>query len=277
MIHQHLMDLPLRKPVYGEFLIHSQTFHESEPNGTVLFSFKKDDDCSNIDMIFSPMSFYKLSRMNAEIAPDVYRVANVWYGAHNGFDEYMPDLGRLVLEGRFHTHLTPVGPLVKNINSTYLNKITTVVRGEVLSKSSPPENIKVIFPSDMFFDLDITCPSDAIWEPVHTKSTIYACIIYAIQDNDPVMGMCFFKSGKGMYEVLSIIKLFYTDVIINKINSLQHQFYINRLTFGAVCRVGYTSPQIHTKQTNLNFRGTSLRVTEISDFIVNSGTWQTLL
>lgn len=277
IIYNNLMDVPLRKPVYGEFLIHAQTFHELEPLGTFLFLFKNEEDCSNIDTIFTPISFYKLSRMNAEVAPDVHRVAHVWYGTNNGFDELMPELGRLVIEGKFHKYLTPVGPLIKNINSTFLTKISSVVRGEVLSKSSPPENIKVLFPSDMFIDLDDTCPAEAIWEPVHTKAVIYVCIIYAIQENQPILGMCFFKSGKGMYEVLSRIKTFYADVVVNKINSLQQQFYINRLTFGAICRVGYTSSQIPIKQSTLHLKGNSIRVSEISDFTVNTGTWQVFL
>ncbi len=50
--------------------------------------------------------------------------------------------------------IPPVGPLVENIKSTYLNKITTVVHGPVVSKAIPRSTVKVTVPQEAFVDLD---------------------------------------------------------------------------------------------------------------------------
>ncbi len=59
-----------------------------------------------------------------------------------------------VADRRFHNFITPVGPLVENIKSTYLNKITTVVHGPVVSKAIPRSTVKVTVPQEAFVDLD---------------------------------------------------------------------------------------------------------------------------
>ncbi len=82
------------------------------------------------------------------------RMANLLYDSPATLADLVPDFGRLVADRRFHNFITPVGPLVENIKSTYLNKITTVVHGPVVSKAIPRSTVKVTVPQEAFVDLD---------------------------------------------------------------------------------------------------------------------------
>lgn len=172
---------PYRQPLYGEFLVHSKTFHNQEPIGTLVFSFKQSDgECSSVDTVFSPVSLFRMCGLDGESAPHTHRIGNIWYETEADFQQIIPNFQALIQNCTLHRYLNPVGPLVQNIHSTFLNKLSTVVKGEVLSKKSPPENIKLLLPADLFFDLDETHPSTKFNEPVNLRVSYYVCVAYVL-------------------------------------------------------------------------------------------------
>ncbi|ATA58293.1 capsid shell protein VP19C [Eptesicus fuscus gammaherpesvirus] len=275
-----LLDLPLRQPLYGDFLIHARTVNEREPVGTFLFAWKQLDGCSSIDTLFTPASLFRIGGMTEAAAPDVYRMSNIWYGEDVGLAELIEGLRDLVYRGTFHNFLTPVGVMVQNINSTFINRVTSVVRGEVLSKTTPPETVRALFPIDLFVDLDGACSSQsdsAVWEPRGAKCFYYACVTYPIVEGNPALSLMFFKSNRGFQDVVLGLKVFYAQVMRHKLDHFQANMHIDCFTFGAVCRIGYSSANSAAGLNSLSFKGASLRVIEVSDFTVDIGSWTVLI
>ncbi|BBB06515.1 capsid triplex subunit 1 [Rhinolophus gammaherpesvirus 1] len=278
IFRDEFITLPYRQSLYGEFLVHSKTFHTQEPLGTLLFSFKQfDGECSSVDIIFSPVSLYRVCGLDARQAPHTHRIGNIWYETDADFQQAVPNIQALIQNCTLHRYLTPVGPLVQNIHSTFLNKLSTVVKGEVLSKKSPPENLKLKVPADLFFDLDDS-PSEtrAGNQPVSLRVTYYACIVYLLMDNTPSASIMIFRSGKGFSDVMFQLKHFYSDTFIHKVRVLGDELDINNLTLGAVCALGYSSAQTIPTRGNIQFRSFSLPTVEISDFVSLPGTWSVL-
>ncbi len=118
-----------RPPVFGDFLIHASSFNNAEATGTPLFQFKQSDPFSGVDAVFTPLSLFILMNHGRGVAARVEagggltRMANLLYDSPATLADLVPDFGRLVADRRFHNFITPVGPLVENIKSTYLNKM----------------------------------------------------------------------------------------------------------------------------------------------------------
>ncbi|AAC95586.1 orf 62 [Ateline gammaherpesvirus 3] len=274
-LSNQMLDVPFRQSFYADFLIQAKTIHQKEPIGSFLFNFKQEDNGSSIDTIFSPISLYKISGLDAEFAPSVHRISFVWYGTDNCIEDTVPNLAELLEEGRFHKFLTPVGPLVENINSTFITRIKSVAKGEVLNNKSPPENIKLVLPSDLFLDLDESITDTSA--PRHLLSFYYACVTYPVLHNVPVMTLTFIKSNKSIRDIFCHLKVIYTDVIRTKYIDMQKDFYINKMTFGALCKVGSSSSETVPRRGNYHFRGSSLPIVEVPDFVADPGPWMTIL
>ncbi|AJG42989.1 capsid protein [Harp seal herpesvirus] len=269
---------PFRQPLYGEFLIYAKTLHNQEPLGTYLFTFKQHDSVgTNVDIIFSAASLFKVSGLGEDVAPNTYRLANVWYGLDSDVAQPVPNLQDLIENGDFHRYLTPVGPLVQNLNSTFLNKIVSVTRGEVLTKQMPQENVKLLIPADLFFDLDENLPHLMHNEPRHLKVFYYACVTYVMVLNRPALSLAFFRSGKSFCEVMIQLKNYYSDVLANKMTQSQGQLDIKRTTFGAMCKIGYSSSQSLPAHKTLQVRGSAFNTIEVSGFVSDPGVWVQLV
>nr|BEG23136.1 capsid triplex subunit 1 [Macronycteris gammaherpesvirus 1] len=267
---------PYRQPQYGEFLVHSNTFHSQEPVGIYLFLFKNKDDCSTVDTILSAITLYRAGGLGADEAAHTHRIASIWYESETDFHQTMPNLGAAITNCELHKFLVPVGPLVQNISSTFLNKLSTVVKGEVLTKASPPENVKVVFPADMYVDLDETHCNRPETEPKSPRVFYYACIVYVLKNNVPALSTLFFRSGKGFSDVMAQLKHFHADALIHKFRTLPEIFDINTLNFGAVCSLGYSSSHIAPSRGNLQFKSYCLPTVEVFDFVSYPGTWTVL-
>ncbi|UTM04763.1 capsid triplex subunit 1 [Equid gammaherpesvirus 2] len=266
---------PYRQPLYGEFLVHAKTFHPQEPRGTFVFAFSVGDgpECTSVDTIFSPVSLFRVCGLGADAAPHTHRISHIWYESESDFLNVAANVRELIENCSLHKFLSPVGPLVQNIQSTFLNKITTVVKGEVLSNRSPPENIKLVLPSDLFFDMDETCPYPPSGDPVKPRVCYYICILYVMVNNIPSASLQFFRTGKGDSDVVFFLRRYYSDAIANKITVLGDNLDINNLTLGAVCMLGYSSSQSTPGRGNLHFRSYSLPTVEVSDFVAQPGSW----
>ncbi|AMA67419.1 capsid triplex subunit 1 [Vespertilionid gammaherpesvirus 1] len=264
---------PYRQPLYGEFLIHAQTLHNQEPLGTFLFSFKQQESSeASVDTLFSPVSMFRVCGLDAKNAPCTHRIANIWYASDADFFSSVPNLQKLIETHTLHNFLTPVGPLVQSINSTFLNKVTTVVRGEILTKKSPPENIKVLFPADMFYDLDEVNLSYNFSEPTSNRACYYACVLYVLCNNRPAVSLMFFRSVKGHGDVMRQIKHFLSDAILASMKTVE-KLALTHFAFGAVCMLGHSCAQINPTKGSLYFRSSLLQTVEIPDFVSDPKTW----
>ncbi|ARW78124.1 capsid triplex subunit 1 [Common bottlenose dolphin gammaherpesvirus 1 strain Sarasota] len=266
-------------PTVVDFLIHAQTVNPMEGAGTFLFAYKDKDDGSTIDTILTPVSLFRMSGLDGSDAEHAHRIANICYGDDSGLFDAIPNLGERLENGDFHKYLTPVGPLVQNINSTFLNKITSVMRGPCLNRASPPEMVKVIFPKDMFVDLDewVAGPLGLSNEPKTSRVYYFAVLAYVVRNDRPALSVCFFKSMKGFSELMIILRWYYRDVIYNRMTQIMRDLYINKLLCGVVCRLGYSSPHHQLTHASRPYKGSSLPVVEISDFVSDPGSWQVLL
>nr|WEM32523.1 assembly DNA maturation protein [Bovine gammaherpesvirus 4] len=277
MFRQDVLEVPYRQPLYGEFLVGSSTLSNNEPLGCMLFLFKQEDNGSSIDSLLTLTSLFKISGAGAEASEWMFKIANVWYGQESNLEDMVPNIQQLIQDGLFHTHLTPVGPMIQNIQSTFVNKITSVVKGEVLSKDPPQQNIKLVVPVDLFLDVDAMTHQGVTLLPSRLHVCYYFVITYVIQENTPIMLLHFIKSNKALSQLVLQLKLVYGDAIRHKFVRQQQDFYINRMTFGALCRVGYSSTSSDTNYKNLQFKGSSLPVVEIPDFISDPGPWTVFL
>lgn len=276
-LHEALRQAPFRQPTYGDFLVYSQTFSPQEPLGTFLFSFKQEDNGSSMDMLLTPTSLFMLSGMEAAKAPQTHKVAGVWYGSGSGLADFIPNLSELMDTGEFHTLLTPVGPMVQSVHSTFVTKVTSAMKGVGLARDEPRAHVGLTLPCDMLVDLDESCPMVQRREPAGLNVTIYASLVYLRVNQRPSMALTFFQSGKGFAEVVAMIKDHFTDVIRTKYIQLRHELYINRLVFGAVCTLGTVPFDSHPVHQSLNVKGTSLPVLVFANFEAACGPWTVFL
>lgn len=263
-----------KKPIYGNFLMDAKNLNVYEPLGMIYFLFKQGGGQSQMDIIISPLLFLKLSGVEWEHCSDSQRVANVWYGEGHIGSECIQGLEDLIINCKFHQFLFPIGPSISNVRSSFVNKLSTVLKGEIISSESPGGYMSVYIPRDLFINLD---EKKKEYDCRPLKKTIYACIGYFVFDKKPVMQLTFFMSSMGQLETQIYIKSFFTDQVINKVIELQNDMYINTLTFLVWCRVGHCSNHSSIEHQSLHLRGSSLPVVELKGFISDPGTWELLL
>lgn len=273
-----LLDLPFQQPIYSEFLVHSKSVHMVEPSGTVVFMYKNIQEGTTVDVLLTPISLFKLSSLDGEFAPNVHKMANVLYGEDCGLAQLIPDFENHLQTQEFHNHLKPVGILVQNTDSSFLSKVTTVSHGPLYNKNHQ-EPISLLIPKDQFVDLDdITDYDSYSQQPMSGLCKVYCTMMYILNHGQLKPHLTFFKSGKGMFEVMSLMKSYFTDLIINKImGRINGPVHINQINFGVFCSLGYTSSQTLCKQDSLCYRGSSFLAVKISDFFVDYCDWKVLL
>ncbi len=142
---------------------------------------------------------------------------------------------------RFHNFITPVGPLVENIKSTYLNKITTVVHGPVVSKAIPRSTVKVTVPQEAFVDLDAWLSGGAGGggggcfvgglglQPCPADARLYVALTY--EEAGP--RFTFFQSSRGHCQIMNILRIYYSPSIMHRYAVVQ-PLHIEELTFGLI-------------------------------------------
>lgn len=143
--------------LYSDFLIHAATVHESEPIGTYTFLLKipERDSGHNVDILLTPISLYRLGGGDQTLQPELSRFGQTWYASSCGLQDMLPDFGQLVEASTLHHSLVPVGPLVDNIGSTFINRLTTVTRGPCQPKDSRELEgyVPLRIPSDALIEL----------------------------------------------------------------------------------------------------------------------------
>ncbi|AGY30748.1 ORF62 [Retroperitoneal fibromatosis-associated herpesvirus] len=276
-IQESMWHLPFNQPTYGDFLVYSQTLNAHEPPGTYLFCFKREDNGSTMDTLLTPTSLFKLSGADADVAPQTHKVASLWYGNQTGIADLIPDLRELMDTGAFHEHLAPVGPLVQGVHSTFVTKVTSAVKGVGLARDPPHDRVGLALPGDMFVDLDESSPFTGRRDPVRARVTIYACVIYVRVNNQPAMSLMFFQSGKGFSDVVACLKDYYTDVIRTRYIQMRYELYINKMFFGAVCKLGTVPADRVPSHRSIPFKGASFPLLVFSDFFAAAGPWQIFL
>ncbi|AIA62099.1 orf62 [Alcelaphine gammaherpesvirus 2] len=266
-------EAPYSQPVFFDFLVHARTICKHEPVGVPLFCFKNDLTAPSIDVLFTPISFHTAVGLPADVDPHVHRVAHVWYDDTSEVSSLMDDLDFLLAESDLHRRFYPVGILVENNDSSFLSRVTALTHGPSYL-SSKKTGIKLVIPTDMFVDLDASLSVEPYGaQPSGGTSTVYCGLVYMRCGNDIKPALTFFKSNKSDFDVFTLVRAYYTDLIINRLEGNQ-QCNINGLKFGVLCSLGHTDALHSTSQQSLCVRGSSLLVTSISNFFVNFTGWR---
>ncbi|AAC58109.1 probable capsid assembly and DNA maturation protein [Alcelaphine gammaherpesvirus 1] len=266
-------DAPYVQPAFFDFLVHAKTISKHEPVGVPLFCFKNNSTAPSIDVLFTPISFHAAVGLPADVDPNVHRVAHIWYGDDSEVSSLMEDLNILLEESNLHTRLHPVGILVENNDSSFLNRVTALTHGPAYM-SRKQAALKLVIPTDLFVDLDARLNVEAYGaQPSGGTSTVFCTLVYTRCGNDIKPALTFFKSNKSDFDVLTLIRAYYADLITNKLE-VNQQCNINGLKFGVMCTVGYTDSSHSINQQSLCIRGSSLLVTSISNFFVNYTGWR---
>lgn len=265
-----------RQAHYGKFLVQAQSVNNSEPCGIYLFMFKPSTKTSKMDTILTPISFFKIAELDGEVSEGVHRLASVWYGKEAGLNDLMTEFGQFVEECSLHKHLVPVGPLVSHINSSFVTRVTSVVKGDVICQN-PPQNVSLLVPVDLHVNLDESFPAIDGNIPSGSILPLYACIVYLMSNNQIKAHLYFFESGKGQVELFSSIKEYFTREVIHRMNQQYANLYINRLTFGVICQIGFCGPSRGDSKRTLQFKGNKLPVLEFPDFVSDPGPWRQFL
>lgn len=275
-----LATVPYRQSIYSDFLIHSSSIHNDERLGTPLFKFTDGDPKSTIDIVFTTQSLFSLfeSIRNNELYPKLKRMSMLLYDTHSGLNDLVPNLNSLIENKTFHKCIMPVGFLTENMHSTFLNKITSVMKGPILSKKEKIlQTHKVVIPSEIYLDLDHWLGPANIHDtfPVPSYAVLYFVLVYLV--NGPEF--LFVKSMKSKCQVMNALRQYFCSQIINSFDSLggEQELDISKMAFGAITRLGLLSTLDDIKHGSLNFKTSSLPVVEIEEFVAEVSTWDILI
>lgn len=265
--------------LYSDFLVHAATVHESEPIGTYMFLLKipERESGHNVDVLLTPISLYRLGGGDQAFQPELFRFGQTWYSASCGLQDMLPGFVGFVEESSLHESLIPVGPLVDNIGSTFINRLTTVTRGPCQPKDSREREgyVPLRIPSDTLVELG--ADQETSWAPRHLRTVIYGVIVYVRSGNAPALGMFFVKSSWAFQDVIAALKAYFSELIINRMAGAGAVRDINGLTSAVICRLGFCSETCSQTQATLQFRGTSLKTINFSDFTCDPDVWKIIL
>ncbi|AAK38265.1 ORF56 [callitrichine gammaherpesvirus 3] len=278
--------LPNRS-VYSDFLIQASSFNNAEVIGSPLFLFKQTDPYSAVDIIFTPLSLFLLFDGLCNDGVGHYagtkRMASLMYDSQSSMMELVPNLETLVNSRSFHTFLTPVGPLVENIKSTFLNKITSVIYGPSVTKNPPMESVRIKFPAESFIDLDawlggichtVSGPDSS--EFGHCPHPSNARLLAAITYEQSGPKLMFFRSYRGLTQVMNALRLYYSPGIMHRY-AVTANPDINGLIYGAFVSLGTVSASDIGRKDSLNYKGSSLSVVVFDNFIARSSDWTVII
>lgn len=266
-------------PIFSDFLVRTVTVHEGEPQGMFLFTFKIPQSGSdyNIDVVLTPVSLYMLGGGDMNFQPELYKFGQTWYGAACGLKDLLSNFGDLVDESIVHKSLTPVGPLVQNSGSTFINKLTTVTRGPSIPKDLRTREgfIALRLPSDAYISLE--SETGVGNQARHLRSVVYVALIYGVQGNNATMGIYFIKSSWAFQDVIMSLRSYFANIIRDRMLKPNNVTVINSLTSAVICRLGTCSDTCTETQTSLHFKGSTLKTVDFSDFTVDPHSWKIIL
>lgn len=265
-------------PLYSDFLVHATTVHRDEVLGSYMFLFKTQTTIADVDVLLTPISLYRLGRGGGEFQPDLYKFGQLWYGADCEIMQLDADFVPLLEESLVHKQIVPVGPLVGNGGSTFINKLTTVRRGPLRGKDLAVRETRLPLrlPKDGFLDLDAADESFASHRPMQVLSTIFTCFVYGLDGGREVLGIYFIKSGLGECESFNMLRAYFTDLVSNRL-TLSPGVSINSLISLVACRIGFCAGDCSVNETSLSFKGSSIRAVEITDFRSEPGIWKCVI
>lgn len=275
------IDLPFRQPVYSDFLIHAFSLHGDEKLGTPLLKFTGTDPNSTIDVVFTPLSVFSLFQSitdDKNSCPHMRRMSLLFYDSENSLADLIPDIHQLIETKSIHKCLMPVGFLVDNMNSTFLNKVTSVVKGPVLAKKGQfLDSIKVKIPSEAFLNLDewLQGHDGSDMPPTPSHATLYCVLVYLTTGPK----IYFVKSVKSYCQVMNALRMYFTDYIIDSYDSMgvDQGVDISKISFGAIARLGLFGTLDEIKLSSFTYKTSNLQVIEIDNFLVESSTWDILI
>ena len=265
---------PYNQPVLGDVLIQASSVHEGESKGSFLFLVRGVHVEDNLDLGLTLTALFKLCGCLPEENPEMYKMASLWYGDKNCLDSYADVLATYVATGTLHKHLVPMGPIVKSTHSTFVSRVTTIVRGEGGSVSGE-DNSVVVFPKSVFVSLDDA--DGTVQRPVGTHVTYYLCITYPLRGQTPTVAFHIVASSKSYEELTDALKHMYAETALHKYDLTQNSCYISALPFLVACRLGRAPNTCSYRLGTVNYRGTASATVEVKAFEVDTGPWNIIL
>lgn len=279
---QEALTVPHLQPQYGNFLVNCKMLHAHEPTGSFVFRFLDNhEDKSMITFVCSPAFLCTLFRYPNDTFPQLHRLSNAWYTDYKSDESLEGPLTKIkeAIDNRcLHHYLHPLGILISNTQSTFMNKTRVITHGPAVSQV-PIKATTLLIPSEMFIDIDreFSIPETC---PLHTSSHIckyYAVLVYLRTGEDTRAELKFISSSRGAHETTSLIYQLYSREIRAHISSLADEDSINRVVFGVMCYLGFSSSEGPAGTETLSFRITPVKYAAISNFNVEPSDWKLLL
>lgn len=279
MMYDTLQHLKQNTRVYGSFLVHSGTLSDAEVGGIPVFLFKDDQTNPDIDRLLTPLSINRLFSVDNTINAETSKLANILYGVDSGLFELFPNRDDHIFQREFHDCLKFVGPLVKNVNSSFVNKITTVVKGDVLTDESYSHAMSLRVPVELFVDLESTNAFHFTGQlPTTGRNYIYYALCYLrTPAGEQTLSQCFFRSSVEGPELHRLVRDFYYREIQNYYVQGGELLNIKHMVFGALCRLGDFPESVCLSRTSACVRGASAVFIDIPSFVVSRGPWRIIL
>ncbi|AZB49161.1 capsid assembly and DNA maturation protein-like protein [Vombatid gammaherpesvirus 1] len=281
-IRASLVTIPYIQPQYSDFLVNCKILNDHEPVGSFLMRLiDEDDDRTLITFAGSPTFLSNLLHYEAETFPQLHRLSNIWYSDYISDESIETPLSKVreAIEGRYlHKLLHPLGLMVSNTQSTFMNKIRVITHGPALSQV-PIKHVKLLLPQEMFTDLEQMFP-------IHTHSTLstrnstsklYAVLIYTKTLAGTRAELKFLSTNRGAHETTSLIYQLYKQQIVSHISSLVDEDSINKIVFGAICYLGFAVSDRPADTETFTFKVTPVRYIAVHNFTVEPGDWRLLL
>ncbi|UNZ86768.1 assembly/DNA maturation [Murine herpesvirus strain 4556] len=263
------------KSLQGSFLVHAGTVSDQEVCGTPMFCYKDGLSNPEIDRLLTPISLTRLTVPNNENS-DVFRIGNIIYSEDSGLFDIIPTLRTRLMERNLHEGLVFVGPLIKNINSSFVNKITTAIKGDTVLNESLSHGLVLKLPVEQFMDFETTNTFHYTGRlPMTHRSYIYYALGYVITaDGTQSLLQKFFRTPIEGPEFTRLVRDYFAGEIRNFFLGDNDFGQGNFLMFGAVCRCGYFPEDSLLTRTRVSIKGGGLSLIEIPDFTVSRGPWQ---
>lgn len=109
--------------------------------------------------------------------------------------------------------------------------------------------------------------------PAQLASALYFCLVYELSHQKRVLGMRFVKCGRNQADTFSTLRNYFANVIANRWPR-DDGMTINSLLTVVACKVGYCAYGCRIDHASLNFKGSSIRTAELSDFRAEPGLWK---
>ncbi|ADW24403.1 assembly/DNA maturation protein [Cricetid gammaherpesvirus 2] len=265
--------------VYGNYLVHAGTVSSWEVVGTPMFLFLDGKGSTNVDRLFTPISLVKLGNHPQDIAPGSHKMANILYGNESGLSETIPNFQQLMETRKFHSHLIFAGPMLKITPSSFVGKVSTVSRGEVVEDDSYSGHCSLRLPAEFFTDLGKQNTFNYYGMlPATPRAYIYACLCYLQHPGEETfLVQAYFRTLVCGPELLSLVRAHFLRHIITCHANFPNEFNLDHLKFGFICKLGYFPEDVVVTRESVGVRGSNLIVVNIPRFTVDPGSWEPIV